>query len=114
MKRCRAFYHYRRAEAPDEAPVDAVQDPKAWDADLEKMTKAELAGELSRIQQAMRIHRDIYDRERTLKDDRELYCMLPEKLTPIFDFFRNLNFWERLKHRMLDVFRFGAVINNAL
>lgn len=84
MKRCGAFYRYRRADTPDTIPADAVQNPIEWDKDIESMTQVELEGELLRLQAAVRVHRDIQDRERTLEDDRELYRALPEMLTADF------------------------------
>jgi hypothetical protein len=84
MKRCTAFYQYRRAEAPDSAPSDTIANRQDWDQDLAFTTPEEQAGELLRLRDAIRLHRDIRGRERTLDDDRELYAILPERLPADF------------------------------
>ena len=84
MKKCGAFYRYRRTEIPDPEPMGAITDPKEWDSDLILMTQEELEGELLRIRAAVRTHREINGRERTVDDDRELYSILPERLPADF------------------------------
>lgn len=84
MKRCGAFYRLRRADVPDAVPVGAIQNPSAWDEDLNTMNEIELKRELRRMQEAVRIHRDIQNQERTIEDDRALYQALPERLTADF------------------------------
>lgn len=81
---CRSFYDHRRAEQPDYAPANAVSNPALWDADLDALSEAERAAELERIQAAIRTHRDVIGRERTLDDDRALYDILPEKIPADF------------------------------
>jgi hypothetical protein len=84
MKRCSDFFQYRRAEAPDPVPADAALDASTWDSDCEAMSTTELQHELQRTQDAIRTHRDVAGRERTLEDDRKLYLVLPEQLAADF------------------------------
>ena len=84
MSRCRQFYNWRRAECKDATPSDAILDKTCWDKDLNDMTKEQLSDELLRIQEAIRCHRDIKDRSRTIDDDRMLYGVLPEKIPADF------------------------------
>ena len=84
MARCRLFYEHRRADAPDPIPEDATLDPLQWDNDLWKMMPDELFAKLIRIQEAIRCHRNIFGRPRTIEDDRKLYSVLPEKIPADF------------------------------
>lgn len=84
MKRCGAFYRNRRADLPDIVPPDAIQNPAEWDNDLGSMGEEILKKELDKLLQAIKLHRDISGRERTLDDDRALYRVLPEKRTADF------------------------------
>ncbi len=84
MAECRKFFLYRRADEADIVPADAIQDKNAWDADLETMNEEQLQKTLAALQEAIRAHRDIHDRERTLADDRKLYTVLPEKIPADF------------------------------
>jgi hypothetical protein len=81
---CRSFYDNRRAEQPDHVPTNVVSNPALWDADLDTLSEAELVAELERIHKAIRTHRDVVGRERTLDDDRALYEVLPEKIPADF------------------------------
>lgn len=84
MESCLLFYKCRRAEVPDPAPEDAIAESAHWDDDLSGMTPEELRDELKRIEGAIREHRDIVGRPRTLEDDRALYGILPEKVPADF------------------------------
>ena len=81
---CRSFYDNRRAEQPDE-PVSKIENnPAKWDEDLAGMNEVELNAEFEKLLAALRKHRDVIGRERTLDDDRILYQVLPEKITADF------------------------------
>ncbi|MEK7083172.1 MAG: hypothetical protein AAB972_03285 [Patescibacteria group bacterium] len=84
MRKCHQFYKCRRAESPDPTSVKAILDTGQWDDDLKAMTGGELIDELTRIQQAIRCHRDIKNRPRSTNDDRLLYSILPEKIPADF------------------------------
>lgn len=84
MQLCWQFYHWRRAEVADLVPADAILDSNLWDNDLEQMSAGQLFEELARIQSAIRQHRDINGRLRTIDDDRLLYMILPEKISADF------------------------------
>ena len=84
METCGAFYLHRRADTPDVIPADAMRDPSYWNDDLQRMNEAELQEELLRTQTAIRKHRDIESSKRTLENDRELYRILPEKMSADF------------------------------
>jgi hypothetical protein len=84
MAACRAFYVHRRSDAPDAAPADAVTDPTKWDDDLVSMADDAVRTELTRTEDAIRAHRDVSGRPRTLDDDRRLYAILPERLPADF------------------------------
>ncbi|TSC81729.1 MAG: hypothetical protein G01um101420_834 [Parcubacteria group bacterium Gr01-1014_20] len=84
MEQCALFYEHRRMEQVDPVPKDAILDSAHWDDDLEAMALNQLHDELVRIQEALRAHRDIKDRPRTLKDDQVLYQILPEKILADF------------------------------
>lgn len=84
MQLCRQFYIWRRAEISDPVPADAILDPNLWDKDLDQISNADLFEELARIQNAIRQHRDINGRPRTVEDDRALYTVLPEKISADF------------------------------
>lgn len=43
------------------------------------MNEFELNSEILKLENAIRKHRDIFDRERTLEDDKELYNILQDK-----------------------------------
>lgn len=76
MRRCREFYHNRRA---DKADTPAGGNTPGDDSDLVKLQQSQLAKELGALQNAIKMHRDVKDRSRTLDDDRALYAALPEK-----------------------------------
>lgn len=80
MQTCRAFFQFRNAATADPMPLNAISDPARWDEDLMDMDDAGLTKELTRLQDAIRAHRDIGDRPRTADDDRDLYAVLPEKI----------------------------------
>ena len=84
MARCILFYTHRRADTPDPIPEDAILDPLQWDNDIWKMPPSDLFAELIRIQEAIRCHRNIVGRPRTIKDDRKLYSVCPEKIPADF------------------------------
>ena len=84
MQKCREFSQCRRAEYPDPIPIGAVLEKNLWDKDLNTMTSMQRTNELARIQIAIRRHRDISDRPRTLGDDRLLYSVLPEQIPADF------------------------------
>ncbi|OGZ07767.1 MAG: hypothetical protein A3D65_01550 [Candidatus Lloydbacteria bacterium RIFCSPHIGHO2_02_FULL_50_13] len=84
MKECVLFYEHRRTETSDPVSADAITDPAHWDDDLETMSLSDLHNELSRLQKALRTHRDIIGRSRTVADDRALYAVLPEKIPADF------------------------------
>ncbi len=84
MRRCSAFYHFRRADVPDPLPELANTNQDTWDDDLAQMDDEQLRQTLTHLQNAIRTHRDIAGRERTLDDDRTLYHILPEKLPADF------------------------------
>ena len=84
MARCISFYEHRRSETKDSLPEDAIMDAAYWDNDLWKKTTRELFAELIRIQEAIRGHRTIVRRPRTVDDDRKLYSVLPEKIPADF------------------------------
>ncbi|MDP3963143.1 MAG: hypothetical protein Q8Q39_01465 [bacterium] len=84
MRLCRRFHLCRNANAADLVPADAITDPAHWDDDLATTDAVWLVEELARMQQAIRWHRDIGDRPRTVDDDRLLYAVLPEKLPADF------------------------------
>ena len=84
MRLCRAFYSFRRADAADAPSPQAIPDRASWDNDVLDMNHNELTGELLRVQEAVRLHRDITDRPRTIDDDRALYGILPEKIVADF------------------------------
>jgi hypothetical protein len=82
MDRCRAFYHHRRADAPD-APLAGgpSQNP---DGDIARMTHAELVKCLVALQTNIRNHANIKDRPRNIDDDRALYGALPDRVAADF------------------------------
>jgi hypothetical protein len=84
MKLCRNYYELRRADTLDEVPADAIVDAARWDNDLEAMGEVDLKVEIERLESAIRTHRNIGDRLRTIADDRALYAALPEKLPADF------------------------------
>ena len=84
MARCILFYEHRRADMPDPVPEDAITDPLKWDNDLWKMMPDELFAKLICIQEAIRCHRNVIGRPRTIEDDRKLYSVLPEKIPADF------------------------------
>ncbi len=84
MAECKKFFLYRRADETDEMPNDAIQDPQLWDADLKGMNGEQLQKTLETLQVAIKTHRDIHDRERSIHDDRALYSALPEKVPADF------------------------------
>jgi len=84
MKRCRAFFKYRNANSFDGVPADAVLDQTKWDGDLVGMSSKGLTRELYKLENAIRKHYNITNRERTKKDDEELYSVLPEKIPADF------------------------------
>lgn len=64
---------------------DQIGDARCWlDDDLAALSEDGLVRELLHTQQAVRVHRDIVGRERTLENDRALYLVLPERLTADF------------------------------
>jgi hypothetical protein len=81
MTRCRAFYQHRRADAPDAAPAASTAVP---DADINRMTHADLVKCLIALQTAIRTHANVKDRPLTLDDDRALYAILPDKIAADF------------------------------
>ena len=84
MNKCEIFYIFRRAENKDPTPKSAILNPTLWDKDLDHLTPSQLWYELSRLQNAISKHRDIFDRNRSIDDDRELYNVLPEKIPADF------------------------------
>jgi len=84
MRKCRAFFKYRNADAVDEIPADAVLELAKWDDDLAEMSSENLFYELNKLENAIRKHTYIAYRERTIEDDRILYSVLPEKIPADF------------------------------
>ncbi len=82
MELCKNFWTFRRAGEADPIPKRAIRDRRLWDQDLRSplMTRKGLLDELFKIQQAIKKHRDIGRRHRTVEDDRLLYTVLPEKM----------------------------------
>ncbi|TAL27959.1 MAG: hypothetical protein EPN97_15760 [Alphaproteobacteria bacterium] len=83
MRRCREFYHYRRADKADAVPGGSAA---ADDSDLADLQQPQLANALGALQNAIKAHRDvnIKERPRNLDDDRALYAALPEKVAADF------------------------------
>jgi hypothetical protein len=84
MKCCNEFWAFRRTNFPDPVPSDAILDPNFWDDDLIEMSAEELAEEFVRLCRAVRAHRDVAGRPRTISDDQALYTVLPEKIPADF------------------------------
>ena len=84
MWRCEEFYVFRRADAADPVPPDAIPDPALWDADIPRMDAGELLDKLAQAQETIRRHRDMPHWLRTIEHDRLLYSVLPEKIPPDF------------------------------
>lgn len=84
MRLCEIFYTFRRADYADPVPPDAITDRSHWDDDLVYLSSVGLFGQFFLLQRAIRIHRDILNRLRTIDDDRALYAVLPEKLPADF------------------------------
>lgn len=84
MRKCRAFFNYRNADAMEQTPADAILEPAKWDDDLIAMNYEGLALELGKLENAIKKHYNITNRERTRKDDKELYSVLPEKIPADF------------------------------
>ncbi len=84
MKRCRNYFALRSARTLDEIPANAIPDTTQWDEDLNIMDNEQLGDECARIERAIRKHYEIIGRERTVDDDRELYGVLPEKISADF------------------------------
>ena len=84
MKRCAAFHRFRRLENPDVVSTNDISNPLDWDRDLQEVEESKLFEKLEHLQNAVRKHRNISNRERTFEDDRELYLVLPEKLPADF------------------------------
>lgn len=84
MIECEKFYNFRRADNKDQPPPQANFDPALWDKDLDDMTPTLLWFELAKTQRRIRHHRDIFGRNRSIDDDRELYNVLPEKIPADF------------------------------
>ena len=84
MAKCREFYQSRGADGPDPIPADSIRNSKLWDFDLKRMTREDLLVELYAIQSEIKTHRDIKNRRRTIFDDRQLYKILPERVTADF------------------------------
>jgi hypothetical protein len=82
MAMCRGFYRHRRAEDPDPVPADAILDADHWDDDIWRMSQTELVDELARIQSAIKAHHE--NSPVTIKEDRVLYAILPEKMPADF------------------------------
>ena len=84
MDICRAFYKFRRSEAADPVPVDAIINPADWDNVLAGMDATQLQEMLETLQNAVRAHRDAACNGLTIDDDRRLYAVLPEKIPADF------------------------------
>ena len=84
MRQCRAFHKYRNSASMEETPADAILDPANWDDDLAKMNAEDLRSELSKLENAIYQHCNIFYKVRTLEDDKELYAVLPEKIPADF------------------------------
>ena len=84
MKLCRDYYELRRADSLDEVPANAILDKSFWDTDLSGMVESDLAAQVNKLESAIRTHRDLGNRRRTIADDRALYAVLPEKLSADF------------------------------
>ncbi len=84
MRCCRSYWTYRKSDTPEPQQTEAPYDPAQWDDDLREMNEAALIKELKTIESAIRAHRDIHERERTIDDDRKLYSVLPEKISADF------------------------------
>ncbi len=84
MSRCRAYFRLRSTVSLDQTPANALIDKREWDKDLRIMDDEQLKDELLKLENAIRKHYEIIDRERTVDDDRELYSVLPEKIPADF------------------------------
>ncbi|HLD80360.1 MAG TPA: hypothetical protein VJA18_07430 [Candidatus Nanoarchaeia archaeon] len=84
MKQCRLFFKHRNADQIDKIPKEAILDKTKWDQDLNGMSQEQLRSELTKIKNAIIRHKGIINRERTKKDDEELYSILPEKIPADF------------------------------
>ncbi len=84
MQKCNEFSQCRRAQDQDPTPAQTILERSQWDQDLKIMTSRQLIDELTRIQEAIRRHRDIVDKPRSVDDDRLLYSVLPEKIPADF------------------------------
>lgn len=84
MSACRSFFELRRSSELDPVPVDAIVDSAHWDEDLVNASEEQLGLILAMLSAAIRVHRDIKERPRTIEDDRKLYAVLPEKLPADF------------------------------
>ncbi len=83
MERCEAFFRLRRADEADVVPYRAMRDPERWDEDVNELDGELLREEVSRIESAIRAHRDV-GRPLTVDDDRALYAVLPERIPADF------------------------------
>ncbi len=84
MDKCREFWKNRREIFTDRVPEDVLIRLIICDKDLEFKTQDELTEELNQLYFRIVAHRDIFDRPRTLEDDRKLYAVLPEKIPADF------------------------------
>lgn len=82
--RCEAYFRHRRSDTADPTPANAIRNRRRWNEDVDGMGREGWAAELGRIEAAIRAHRDILGRERTLADDRALYAVLPENIPADF------------------------------
>jgi len=87
LEQCKLFFVFRRADAPDPLPPDAILDRRFWEGGLNQRPVWDLILILRQIQEALKAHRDLPEQEnrpRNLHDDRRLYSVLPEKMPADF------------------------------
>jgi hypothetical protein len=84
MSSCLLFYEFCRMDEPDPIPIDALLEPALWDHDLRSFSYDQMIDEMVKIQQAIFKHLHISSRPRTVRDCRELYSVLPEKIPADF------------------------------
>jgi len=83
MDKCTRFHskrqdpnQKRKANKPSQIPMD--EDVRTLDEDVKNMSEEEQNKEIARLKQAIRLHRNIGDNQRSWQDDKRLYQALNE------------------------------------
>jgi hypothetical protein len=76
MEKC-ARFHARR-QAPEQTKQVNQEADQLPDQDIEELTEGEQKKEVARLKQAIRLHRNIGDSQRSWQDDQRLYKVLNE------------------------------------